>query len=232
MRYAKLIITFFLPVIALVTMSSCAHEQRVAATAVVPAGPAVVPVDDTAIVKQPVGEPVAGANPEVVAPGAEAAAVPAAATPKLGDEEILEVAHEANAAEIEQAKLAEKRAKDPRVRQFAKMMDRMHTDADRRGDRAATAAGLQPAASAVSDKLHTDAKTTYVTISGKKGTALDVAYISAQIEEHGAVLKMIDEQLLPGATDAHVKALVQAMRPVVAQHLEQALSMQTTLKDK
>lgn len=231
MRYAKLIITFFLPVAALMTMASCAHEVAVSPASA--AGPTEEP--DRNIVKGPtMSEPVLGANPEMsgTVATAEVPAVDAAETEKLGDAKILRVAHEANSAEIAQAEIAEKRARDPRVRDYAKMMIRMHKDADRRGDRVAAAQKIQPAPSATSTKLHADAQTTLTNISVQQGAALDNAYVNAQVEEHSAVLKIIDERLLPGATDARVKALVQEIRPVVASHLEQALTLQSALKEK
>ena len=91
MRYAKWIITFFLPVVALVTMSSCAHEHAA------PMGSARVPV-------APVGEPVASVGAAAVGEPAVAVGEPAAAltepeTEALGDAKILRVAHEANSAE-------------------------------------------------------------------------------------------------------------------------------------
>ena len=112
------------------------------------------------------------------------------------------------------------------------MMLRMHKDADRRGDRVAAAQKIQPAPSATSTKLHADAKATLTNISVQQGSALDSAYVTAQVPEHSEVLKIIDERLLPGATDARVKALVEQSRPVVASHLEQALTLQTSLKEK
>lgn len=218
MRHAKLIITFFLPVVALVGMPGCAHEKVAASpsTATTPAERAL------------------GASPQVdgVSRSEDAPASDPTDGEELGDAKILEVAHDTNAAEVAQAKVAERRARDPRVRDFAKMMVRMHGDAELRGEKIAAAENIQPAVSATSAKLEADAQRTLTSISEKEGAALDSAYMTAQIAEHTAVLKLLDEKLIPGATDPNVKALVEQLRPVVAKHLAEALVLQRALKAK
>ena len=150
---------------------------------------------------------------------------------KLTDGKIITVTHVADEGEIEQAKLAMRRAIDPRVRAYAAELLRDHQDDDQRGEKIAVADKLQPATSATSDKLKRDAAKTYEYLALKEGLDLDRAYVSAQVEQHSAVLRLYDETLIPQATDQNVKSELQHVRPTLARHLEQALTLQTKLKE-
>ena len=150
---------------------------------------------------------------------------------KLDDEKILDIAHVANVGEIDQAKLALTRARDPRVKKFAKMMIAHHTAAEKQEADVVRKKSLNMVASKTSDNLQNDAKTTYDVLKNKSGAAFDHAYVDAQVKQHTSVLTLIDNRLKPSATDPAVKDLVNGLRPTVQSHLDQAKALQPDLKE-
>lgn len=241
-RYRKMIVTFFLPAAALLgtatLLSSCAHGTVSKHPAEETSVPMTADDEQRTAVRTVAAEPqnfgVVPVSPEVngVTQAANAPVlVDPTATERLTDGKIIAVTHVADEGEIEQAKLAMRRATDPRVRAYAEELLHDHQEADQRGERIAAADNLQPANSATSDKLKRDAAKTYEQIALKEGVDLDRAYVTAQVEQHSAVLRLFDERLIPQATDQNVKAELEHMRPALAKHLEQALTLQTKLKE-
>jgi putative membrane protein len=163
-------------------------------------------------------------------PAAPADAPPAAPTAaSLGDDQILHVLHTANAGEIEQGKLAQQKAKNARVKRFAAMMVKDHTDADNKARDVAKKAKVSMTPSDVSKNLESEAKQMTSSMSSQKGTEFDRAYIDAQVKEHQAVLDLIDKQLLPNAKSEEVKSLLQTLRPKIEGHLKEAQDIQKNL---
>jgi len=140
----------------------------------------------------------------------------------LADDQILQALHTANAGEIEQAKLARQKAKNTRVKSYAAMMLKDHTDAENKGREAAKKANVTPSASDVSRDLESDVNQTTTSLTSQKGGDFDREYLDAQVKEHQAVIDLIDKQLMPNAKSADVKSLLQAIRPKVEGHLKDA----------
>ena len=149
---------------------------------------------------------------------------------KIEDEQILQALHTANEGEIEQAKLAQQHARDDRVKRFATMMIRHHTDADDKGRETAKKANVSPAGSDLSRDLENDARQTTSSLSSQSGSNFDRKYIDAQVKEHQAVLDMIDRKLMPNAKSADVKTLLRDVRPTVETHLKEAQQLQKDIK--
>jgi putative membrane protein len=61
------------------------------------------------------------------------------------------------------------------------------------------------------------------------GAAFDKAYVDQEVTYHQAVLDAIDKTLIPGATNAELKALLVKVRPAIAAHLEHAKHLQSSL---
>jgi putative membrane protein len=147
----------------------------------------------------------------------------------LSDDQILHVLHTANTGEIEQARMAQKQAKNARVKQFAAMMIKDHSQADKNGNDVAKKTNTSPTANDVSRNLEKDAKQMTSAMSDQKGSDFDRSYIDAQVKEHQAVLDLIDKQLLPDAKSAEVKSTLQALRPKIEGHLKEAKDIQKAL---
>lgn len=60
-----------------------------------------------------------------------------------------------------------------------------------------------------------------------EGKAFEKAYIDGMVEGHTKVLAKLDNELLPNASDAKVKAHLQKTRDAVAKHLDAAKALQS-----
>lgn len=63
-------------------------------------------------------------------------------------------------------------------------------------------------------------------LDGKSGKDYERAYVDAMVKGHTEALSMIDDTLLPAATDAKVREHFTATRAAVARHLEKAKELQ------
>ncbi len=147
----------------------------------------------------------------------------------LTDEQIVEITHTANAGEIEQARLAQTKAKDGRVKRLAAMMIKDHSDADMKGMKLAKKASLTPSDSPTSTSLKSDAESNTASLKTQTGADFDKAYVDTQVKEHQAVLDMIDEKLSPNAKNADLKAYLTDVRAAVAMHLQHAKDLQSAM---
>ncbi|HEX3774039.1 MAG TPA: DUF4142 domain-containing protein [Polyangiaceae bacterium] len=148
-----------------------------------------------------------------------------AATEVLTDEQIAQLTDDANSAEIDQAKVAESKAKDARIKKFAERMIKQHTDAK---DKQAKL-NLKTSSSDSSKKLEKDAAHTLSTLKSDNDTSFDRDYIADQVKEHQAVLDMINNQMLPNVKGAELKAYLNEIKPVVEMHLKAAQELQRKL---
>jgi putative membrane protein len=170
----------------------------------------------------------APATQQVVPVAAAAAAAAEPAKPKLTDAQIAKITDAANSTEIEQANLALQKSKNPDVKKFAEMMVKHHSEAKKEQKKL----NLDMASSAVSDQLGGDATTTMASL--KKATAADFdrAYIDAQVDGHRKVLNTLQNELLPDANNADLKAYLEKIRPTVEKHLKAAEALQLSFEKK
>ncbi|WP_394845895.1 DUF4142 domain-containing protein [Pendulispora brunnea] len=149
----------------------------------------------------------------------------------LTDDQILQVTHVANMGEVEQGKIAQQKAKDPRVKRFAAMMVKDHSDADMKGTELASRTSLSPSESSTSTMLKSDSDASVQRL--KQGTGdFDRAYIDAQVNAHRTVLDTIDNKLLPNAKNSELRSMLQTVRAKVEGHLKQAQDIQSSLGSK
>jgi putative membrane protein len=150
-------------------------------------------------------------------------------TTALTDDQILYVLHAANLAEMDQARMAQKKAKNMRVKRFAEMMLKDHGEADTKGNDVAKKIHASLAPSQTSNRLDAEAKQFTTNISVEKEKDFDRTYIDAQVKEHRAVLDAIDRELLPAVRGTEVKEFVQTVRAKVQGHMEEAEQIQKGL---
>ncbi|HEY8042388.1 MAG TPA: DUF4142 domain-containing protein [Polyangiaceae bacterium] len=171
------------------------------------------------------------AEPPPPAPAATAdTAPPADVLAPLSDDQIMRVVHGANAGEIEQAKLAQSRAKDARVKRLAAMMVKDHTEADAKAMSVEKMVSLTPAPSPTSTALESDALTATRVLRSQTGAEFDRGYVDTQVKEHQAVLDTLDQKLIPAARNPEVKAYLAEVRSKVAMHLQHAQELQSALQ--
>jgi putative membrane protein len=149
----------------------------------------------------------------------------ASGTQSLDDAQIAAITDAANSAEVEQGRLAQSKAADPRVRSFAAMMVEHHGEARR--DQQALSVAKQD--SPDSERMSKDADTALSSLQQKTGAEFDRAYIQLQCEEHRKVLQEIDQKLLPAAKDPSLRAYLQELKPKVQEHLAEAERLQKEL---
>jgi putative membrane protein len=147
----------------------------------------------------------------------------------LSDDQILYVLHAANLAEMDQARMAQKKAKNGRVKRFAGMMLKDHGEADAKGNDVAKKVNASLTPSETSKRLESDAKQVSSNIATPKGADFDRAYIDGQVKEHRALLEAIDREFLPAVRSSEVKELLQTVRASVDNHLKEAEQIQKGL---
>jgi putative membrane protein len=143
----------------------------------------------------------------------------------LSDEQIAQLTDDANSAEIDQAKVAESKAKDQRVKKFAERMVKQHTDAK---DKQAKL-NQKTSSSDTSKKLEKDASHTLSALKSDNDASFDRDYIADQVKEHQEVVDMINKQMLPNVKGTELKAYLEEIKPTVEMHLKSAQELQKKL---
>ena len=156
---------------------------------------------------------------------------PAAPAPKvepLSDEQIAAITDAANSAEIAQAKLAQSKSKDEKVKQFAAMMIAHHGEAKQKQAKLK----IKPAESGVSTAMQVDADSTLNALKADTGKDFDQTYITAQVTGHQKVLDTINDKLLPNVKNPELKAYLEEIKPRVEEHLKKAKALQESFDSK
>lgn len=175
-------------------------------------------------------EPAATNSPTApTVPGGAAAASPPPEPPPakelLTEAQLAKVSEIVNTGEVEQAKLAQAKAKTPGVKKFAAMMIQHHGDALREHARLVKKLGVTPVDSATAASLKDDGGRTLETLKKTDAAHFDTAYVASQVQAHQKVLDLIDAQM-PAAKSAEVADALRRARAVIAQHLEEARALE------
>jgi len=152
-----------------------------------------------------------------------------AAVPALTDANIAAIVLTANQVDIENAKLALGKTKNAAVRAFANQMVTDHASVNRQVTDLATTLGMKPEDGDTSRQLEAHSDDTRETIEELKGAAFDRAYVDTEVALHQTVLDMLDQTLIPGATSAELKSLLESVRPAFVAHLDHAKHVQASL---
>jgi putative membrane protein len=151
------------------------------------------------------------------------------AEPALSESQIAMITDLANTAEIEQAKLAQNKAKSASVKKFAAMMIKHHSQAKTDQAKLYKQLSLTPTQSQDANLLKDDANNTLGTLRGSSGAPFDVAYMDSQVAAHQKVLDTLDQKLIPAASDQRLIDELKHMRETVESHLKEAKSIQADL---
>lgn len=154
---------------------------------------------------------------------------PAAAEP-LTDANIAAIVVAADNIDIKAGKLAEKKSDDAEVKALAAMMVKDHESVNKQATDLVKKLGVKPVDNALSKQLKADADKTYDTLKGKKGADFNEAYVSNEVGYHEAVISVVKGSLIPGAQNAELKSLLQAVLPALEMHLDHAKLAQSHLK--
>lgn len=122
-----------------------------------------------------------------------------------------------DAFEIQSAKLAATKAQDAKVKDFAAMMAKAHTESTAKLKAAAQTAKL----AAPSPLLAPEVQARLDDLGKLTGAAFDKQYMAEQVTAHQSALDMLNGYGASGDVPEY-KALAQSLAPVVADHLERA----------
>jgi putative membrane protein len=147
----------------------------------------------------------------------------------MSDAQIAECAGDVNSGEIEQARYAVAHATNPKVKAFAQHMLSAHSSIAGQMGTTLKSANITPSDSAQSLALKTDGQQTLASLRGKTGADFDRAYVDAQVVEHQGALDLFDKKLIPNAQNAQLKDSLQQIRPMIADHLQAAKSLEANL---
>jgi putative membrane protein len=178
----------------------------------------------------PTGEPGTqpGTTPGTTMPGTT---TPGTTTPTaaLNDAQILTILMDVNDAEIAEGRLVASRATNADVKAYGQRMINDHTASSTNLKTLATQLKLARESSDMDKSMQADATKEQKNLASLKGAAFDKAYTDGAVRDHQQLLDRIDTQFIPQAKDPGVQSALSQLRPVVAEHLQQAMSIQQTL---
>jgi putative membrane protein len=157
------------------------------------------------------------------------AAPAAAGAQAITDAQIASIVVTANQVDIDAGKLAAQRAASPEVKKFGQLMVTDHTGVNKAAVDLATKLKVTPQDNPTSQSLKAGGDKNLANLKTLKGAAFDKAYVDQEVAYHTAVLEAVDKTLIPGASNAELKALLVKVRPAFVAHLEHAKQVQASL---
>jgi putative membrane protein len=158
--------------------------------------------------------------------GGDSADAPAA---MLNDGQVAGVMLEANAGEVQAGNVANARSMNPAVRMFAAMMITDHAGANQTLEATLAAQAIEAADSPLRRMLSDQAAQTLNSLWAASPSGFDVAYADSQVAMHMMVLGLLDQTLIPMASNAALKMDLQAARMTVSMHLMAAQQLRLKL---
>ncbi len=144
----------------------------------------------------------------------------------LSDANIAAIVVGANNIDISAGKIALKRSNNTQVRQFAQTMITDHTSVLNAAVALVTKLGVTPVNNDLVASLSAQSKQHEKNLKTLSGKAFDKAYIDHEVAYHQAVIGVIEEQLIPSAQNAELKAMLVSVLPAFRAHLEHCQMIQ------
>jgi putative membrane protein len=148
-----------------------------------------------------------------------------AAGATMSEPQVAAVLLEVNQGEIAAGEVARIRSTDEAVRTFARRMIDEHEAGNARLRALALALEMDPADSGMRRELADDMHDDMNRLWAVERTGFDRAYLQSQVNMHGRVLTLLDQQLIPSAQAPALKADLMATRAAVALHLQDAQAL-------
>jgi putative membrane protein len=148
----------------------------------------------------------------------------------LNDGQIAAVVRAINVAEIDEAKIAVGKAKDPAVKHFAETMIAHHSQAVKDVDELDAHLNLRPTDSQLVTELRVNATSVQNKLSANDEPSFDKAYMTSQVDAHRQALDTIDSRLMPAVKSQDLRQMLETLRPRVANHLQMAQTILDTQK--
>jgi putative membrane protein len=154
---------------------------------------------------------------------------PGAFAQGINDAQIASIVVTANQVDIDAGKLASTRASSPEVKTFAELMVTDHTGVNKSAVDLVTRLKVTPEDNPTSQSLKAGGEKNVASLKALKGAAFDRAYVDHEVAYHEQVLEAVDKTLVPGASNADLKALLIKVRPAFVAHLDHAKRLQASL---
>lgn len=147
----------------------------------------------------------------------------------LNDNQLAAVLQAVNQGEVQEAQLAESKARSPEVKAFARRMLRDHGQALSQENASFSRLLIVPSANPISQQLQSEVQTHLSDLQGLRGNDFDRSYVGEQIKDHNNALELLD-RAIPNVKNAELKAEMQSLRAKIASHLAEAERIQQTLQ--
>jgi putative membrane protein len=157
-------------------------------------------------------------------------AMPAFAQGKLNDAEIAHVAYTAGTLDVEAGKQALAISKNADVRAFAEQMVKDHTAVNDQALALVKKLKVTPEDNATSKSLTTQAAAKRAELGKLSGAAFDKAYLANEIAFHKTVNGALETTLIPSASNAELKSLLQTGLKLFQGHQQHAEQKAAALK--
>ncbi|HEX5726239.1 MAG TPA: DUF4142 domain-containing protein [Longimicrobiaceae bacterium] len=154
---------------------------------------------------------------------------PAAAAPGVTDPQIAAIVVAANEVDIAAGEVARQKGTDQQVKDYGARMVTDHTNVNQQAAALVQRLGVTPEDNPTARQLRQGGDQNLANLQNLSGAEFDRAYIDHEVEYHQSVLDAIDNTLIPGATNAELRALLEQVRPAIADHLNMARQIQTAL---
>ena len=145
------------------------------------------------------------------------------------DAQIASIVVTANQVDIDAGKLAKSRSTNGDVKTFAELMVTDHTGVNKSAVDLAGKLKVTPQDNPTSQTLKAGGDKNLAHLKTRRGAAFDKAYVDQEVAYHQQVIDALDKTLIPGATNAELKALLIKVRPAFVAHLEHAKHLQSSL---
>ena len=149
----------------------------------------------------------------------------------LNDAQIAAIAVAANQVDIAAGKAAESKSSNSEVKAFAHRMISDHSNVIKQATALVTKLKVTPEESTLSKSLKSDGEKNLERLNKLEGKPFDKTYISQEIVFHKQVLDVLDNKLLPSASNEELKSLLVKVRAAVASHLDHAEKIQPVVDE-
>jgi putative membrane protein len=164
---------------------------------------------------------------DMAAAGSGSAAAPAAGS--LTDPQIAAIVVAANQVDIDAGNLALKKTKNEDVKKFAQQMVTDHTAVNKAAVDLVTKLKVTPEETDASKGLVSGGADTRAKLEKLDGAEFDKAYVDNEVAYHKAVIDVLDQKLIPSASNADLKSTLVGVKPAFDEHLKHAEMLQSQL---
>src|SRR3954452_14699690 len=150
--------------------------------------------------------------------------------PKPNDAQIAHIAYTADNIDIKAGQLALQKSQNPQVKAFAQDMVRDHTAVNEKALALAKKLGVQPQDNDTSRSLTRQAEAETKRLEALNGAAFDKAYADHELTYHRQVNEAVRGTLIPSASNAELKGLLQTGLKIFEGHQQHAEGLVQALR--